>query len=590
MSLTMKVTNAGRAALVNASNTGTTPVIIAAIGLSETAVVPSATAISLPGEFKRIAGVAGDVVAADTIHVNVTDGGEDTYALRSFALYLGDGTLFAIYGQTDPFLEKTAQSIAAISIDAIFADIDAALLTFGDANFLNPPATTERAGVVELLTSVEAIAGADTERAATAKAIKDAVTAWLDARFGANNSAIWHPGNDGAGSGLDADLLDGKQAAAFVLGANYTAADILARLRTVDGAGSGMDSDLLDGQHGSFYTNIAARLGYTPANRAGDTFSGDIAVAKTSGGAAISAHRVGLVNARIVSQDDGNVVFYTDRGSGSVPIWGIASNSGPFGFNVPITILGATAWHAGNDGAGSGLDADLLHGTSGSLFLAMGRQMGGDITLARSGPSNDAFGGLELREAGFVGNSQSAETYAPGLNFHWGGRGAGRIYYDALNRFVFAAQGDITNQRRDIIVGNVHMTGNAFSNGNMLWHVGNDGAGSGLDADLLDGLHGSDFLRDIGSSQSTNGRLWLSNGMLLQWVNVSCSASGTSNFSWPVAFPNAVFAAVPGGRQGLGYSGSYSAYLSNISTAGGRAYGNNGGGSSSTVCIIAIGN
>jgi len=31
--------------------------------------------------------------------------------------------------------------------------------------------------------------------------------------------------------------------------------------------------------------------------------------------------------------------------------------------------------------------------------------------------------------------------------------------------------------------------------GNIVWHAGNDGAGSGLDADLLDGLNGSDFAR-----------------------------------------------------------------------------------------------
>lgn len=37
----------------------------------------------------------------------------------------------------------------------------------------------------------------------------------------------------------------------------YTAADVLAKLLTVDGAGSGLDADLLDGQHGSFYYSAA---------------------------------------------------------------------------------------------------------------------------------------------------------------------------------------------------------------------------------------------------------------------------------------------------------------------------------------------
>jgi hypothetical protein len=34
---------------------------------------------------------------------------------------------------------------------------------------------------------------------------------------------------------------------------SYTAADVLAKLKIVDGAGSGLDADLLDGQHGSYY-------------------------------------------------------------------------------------------------------------------------------------------------------------------------------------------------------------------------------------------------------------------------------------------------------------------------------------------------
>jgi hypothetical protein len=90
---------------------------------------------------------------------------------------------------------------------------------------------------------------------------------------------------DGAGSLLDADLLDGQQGAYYTdiaarLGytplnaATYTAADVLSKLLTVDGAASGVDADLLDGQQGSYYTDIVARLGYTPTNKAGDTMTG----------------------------------------------------------------------------------------------------------------------------------------------------------------------------------------------------------------------------------------------------------------------------------------------------------------------------
>jgi Chaperone of endosialidase len=81
---------------------------------------------------------------------------------------------------------------------------------------------------------------------------------------------------DGTGSGLDADLLDGKHAADFVLATAYTAADVRTKLLTVDGAGSGIDADLLDGQQGTWYADIPARLGFTPVNAASPTLTGHL--------------------------------------------------------------------------------------------------------------------------------------------------------------------------------------------------------------------------------------------------------------------------------------------------------------------------
>ena len=52
----------------------------------------------------------------------------------------------------------------------------------------------------------------------------------------------------------------------YLLKSSYTAADVLAKLKTVDGSGSGLDADLLDGLHASnFYTN-----GYTMFQRVVD--------------------------------------------------------------------------------------------------------------------------------------------------------------------------------------------------------------------------------------------------------------------------------------------------------------------------------
>lgn len=55
-------------------------------------------------------------------------------------------------------------------------------------------------------------------------------------------------------------------------------------------------------------------------------------------------------------------------------------------FSGTPTVAGALIWHAGNDGAGSGLDADLLDGYQASSFaLLTGATFTGDITTYRSG-------------------------------------------------------------------------------------------------------------------------------------------------------------------------------------------------------------
>ena len=98
-----------------------------------------------------------------------------------------------------------------------------------------------------------------------------------------NGNMVFTHANDGAGSNFDADLLDGQQGAYYgrasdvtaaflrannsLLSSSYTAADVLAKLITVDGAGTTLDADLLDGQQGSYY-GIAADVtaAFTRAN------------------------------------------------------------------------------------------------------------------------------------------------------------------------------------------------------------------------------------------------------------------------------------------------------------------------------------
>jgi hypothetical protein len=79
---------------------------------------------------------------------------------------------------------------------------------------------------------------------------------------------------DGAGSGLDADLIDGLDSTALG-GGSPSAAAVLAALLTVDGSGSGLDADMLDGLDASgFASSTHTHTAYVA--KTGDTMSGNL--------------------------------------------------------------------------------------------------------------------------------------------------------------------------------------------------------------------------------------------------------------------------------------------------------------------------
>jgi hypothetical protein len=161
------ITDAGRAAMIDPVGGGTRAVTIAQAGFTQADFVAAPTLEVLPGEFKRVATVAGEAVAPDTVHLTLRDDSADTYALRGFALYLSDGTLFAVHGQSDTILEKTPFTSFFLAFDWTLAASDAAAITFGDTSFLNPPATQTVAGVLELASLAEALAGLVADKAIT---------------------------------------------------------------------------------------------------------------------------------------------------------------------------------------------------------------------------------------------------------------------------------------------------------------------------------------------------------------------------------------------------------------------------------------
>ncbi|HEP6428421.1 phage tail protein [Burkholderia cenocepacia] len=177
------ITDAGRAALVAAGNGGTNAHQVVEIGLANAPFVADKGLTKLPNELKRIKSFGGANVAPDTIHTTLKDDSTDQYSLYGFGLYLDNGVLLAAYGQATPIMEKSPAALLLLSSDMQFATIDATQLVFGDASFLNPPATTERQGVVELATQGEVDAGSDDTRAITPKTAASRYAALTGAKF-----------------------------------------------------------------------------------------------------------------------------------------------------------------------------------------------------------------------------------------------------------------------------------------------------------------------------------------------------------------------------------------------------------------------
>jgi|GEM_PF-671105 len=174
--LQLTITDAGRAEIINATNTGTGPVEITEVALGTGKYEPLASQTQLQAETKRLNTIAGTVVADDTIHVTVRDESADAYDVSEFGLFTSSGTLFAVYSQVGAaFMQKAGPSALMLSVDIVLGSLDANNLVFGDTNFAMPSASETVAGISKLATDEQAAAGEDDKRVITCKTLKFAV-------------------------------------------------------------------------------------------------------------------------------------------------------------------------------------------------------------------------------------------------------------------------------------------------------------------------------------------------------------------------------------------------------------------------------
>jgi hypothetical protein len=168
MAVNIVITDAGRAEIINAENTGTAPVEITEIGVGTGQYTATPSQTALQNETKRLTTFSGDGIGDDIIHLSIRDESSDAYLVYEFGLYTESGTLFAVYSQSSgPIINKTASSILLLAVDIALKTIDPDSLTFGDTDFLNPPATTQTQGVIQLAEQSEVNDGSSSNKAVT---------------------------------------------------------------------------------------------------------------------------------------------------------------------------------------------------------------------------------------------------------------------------------------------------------------------------------------------------------------------------------------------------------------------------------------
>ena len=280
---------------------------------------------------------------------------------------------------------------------------------------------------------------------------------------------------------------------------------------TNDGSGSGLDADLLDGiDSGSFLRSDAD-----------DTASGQYTFSKVND----HAIRVGTIRGTVVNSQTGEYIQMYNRvnigspagwGSRGAPTYGLSTYGGAdlATDTGSVTISGNTAWHAGNDGSGSGLDADLLDGLQPSQLSVSYANSAGALAANTSptvkvinftGVGGDSGNGAQATGYGIYQQGGSWSPPFPDLciAYHTGIKIGAHFNYNGTR---FYNNSDWVTELFSVGNGdnNVRVIYNLYRGGNTVWDAGNDGSGSGLDADLLDGWHAGSIVKGSSGKGTTH--------------------------------------------------------------------------------------
>lgn len=189
--MNLVITDAGKQALVNATQTGTAQLTLSTIAVGRGQYTPEAEQTALHDEIKRLPIVQASAVEDHVIHVAFQDDSTDSYSAYEVGVFTSDGVLFAVYSSDQLLISKSANTSCLLTVDMIIDDLDVHDISFGSIEFAMGQATTANAGTVELATQTEVDAGEDAYRVITPATLAASFTTRFAASFStAFNSAF----------------------------------------------------------------------------------------------------------------------------------------------------------------------------------------------------------------------------------------------------------------------------------------------------------------------------------------------------------------------------------------------------------------
>jgi len=517
--------------------------------------------------------------------------------------------------------QTAAQLLTAVkTVDGTTSGLDADLLDGQEGSYYTGYTDTAVANLVDsspaALNTLNELAAALGDDANFATTTATALGEKLPKAGGTMTGNIVMPALgtvDGRDLSVDGAKLDGIEAGATT---DQTAAQILTAIKTVDGAGSGLDADLLDGlSSASFATSAQGTLATNALPKVGGALTGAVTTSSTFDGRDVSVDGAKLDGIAAGATNTVGNATHTGEVTGSGALT-IASNVVDAD-NLKVTGNGTTSQYLRSDGDGTftwatppnttysvgdggltqinftsadntKLDGIAASANNYSLPLATDTARGGielfsntDQTVAPNAVTATASRtyGLQLNAA------NQAMVNVPWVNttYSVGDGGLSQINFTSADHTKLNGieTGATTDQTAAQILTAIKTV---------------DGAGSGLDADLLDGQSSAYFGTATAVATNTakvtnathtgevtgSGALTIANNVV-DAGNLKVTGNGTTSqylrsdgdgtFTWATP-PNTTYSVGDGGLSQINFTSADNTKLDGIATGATNTVGN----------------